>query len=201
MRHGNAAVCHHDYQIPQAQLEARVPGDTQDDDLPVEVPSFEQILDRYEPLHFFIIACHPRVCTRAVETMMISRTDRKPSFSIRTEFSVSTLLASAFACGKSVDTGGPAPAGRVGIHCVDGIPTWLRCCSPRRSFNTSRGKSSPPPTSGRPFRVHRSTDKEFVFEKRHWSPHPAIRSIRETQLPHLWWLADKREQHSLGARV
>jgi hypothetical protein len=41
MRHENAAVRHHDYQIPQAQLEARVPGDTQDDDLPVEVPSFE----------------------------------------------------------------------------------------------------------------------------------------------------------------
>jgi hypothetical protein len=41
MRHGDAAVRHHDYQIPQAQLEARVPGDTQDDDLPVEVPSFE----------------------------------------------------------------------------------------------------------------------------------------------------------------
>jgi hypothetical protein len=31
----------------------------------VEVPSFEQIFDRYEPLHFFIITCHPRVYTRA----------------------------------------------------------------------------------------------------------------------------------------
>jgi hypothetical protein len=30
MRRGNAAVHHHDYQISQAQLEARVPGDTQD---------------------------------------------------------------------------------------------------------------------------------------------------------------------------
>jgi hypothetical protein len=36
-----------------------MPGDTQDDDLPVEVPSFEQIFDRYETLHLFIIACHP----------------------------------------------------------------------------------------------------------------------------------------------
>jgi hypothetical protein len=30
------------------------------------VPSFEQIFDRYEPLHLFIIACHPPVCTRAI---------------------------------------------------------------------------------------------------------------------------------------
>jgi hypothetical protein len=59
MRHGNAAVCHHDHQIPEAQLEARVPGDTQDDDLPVEVPSFEEIFDRYEPLHLSIIVRHP----------------------------------------------------------------------------------------------------------------------------------------------
>jgi hypothetical protein len=29
------------------------------------VPSFEQIFDRDEPLHLFIIARHPRVCTRA----------------------------------------------------------------------------------------------------------------------------------------
>jgi hypothetical protein len=77
MRHGDAAVRHHDYQIPQAQLEARVPGDTQDDDLLVEVPSFEQIFDRYEPLHFFIIACHPRVCTRAA-VGMIDALNRPP---------------------------------------------------------------------------------------------------------------------------
>jgi hypothetical protein len=32
----------------------------------VEVPSFEQIFDRDEPLHLFIIARHPRVCTRAL---------------------------------------------------------------------------------------------------------------------------------------
>ena len=61
MRHGNAAVCHHDHQIPQAQFEARVPAHAQNDDLSVEVPSFEQIFDRYEPLHLFIIARHPRV--------------------------------------------------------------------------------------------------------------------------------------------
>jgi len=66
MRHGNAAVCHHDHQIPQAQFEARVPAHAQNDDLSVEVPSFEQIFDRDEPLHFFIIARRPRVCTRAV---------------------------------------------------------------------------------------------------------------------------------------
>ena len=66
MRHGNAAVCHHDHQIPQAQFEARVPAHAQNDDLSVEVPSFEQIFDRDEPLHLFIIARHPRVCTRTV---------------------------------------------------------------------------------------------------------------------------------------
>jgi len=51
MRHGNAAVCHHDHQIPQTQFEARVPAHAQNDDLSVEVPSFEQIFDRDEPLH------------------------------------------------------------------------------------------------------------------------------------------------------
>jgi len=79
MRHENAAVRHHAYQIPQAQLEARVPGDTQNDDLPVEVPSFEQIFDRDEPLHLFIIACHPRVCTRAEEGDKIKRLERDRS--------------------------------------------------------------------------------------------------------------------------
>jgi hypothetical protein len=69
MRHGNAAVCHHNHQIPQAQLEARVPAHAQNDDLSVEVASFEQIFDRDEPLHLFIIARHPRVCTRADLTM------------------------------------------------------------------------------------------------------------------------------------
>ena len=49
MGHGNAAVRHHDHQIPQTQLEAREPGDAQDDDLSVEV-SFKHSLDRVEPL-------------------------------------------------------------------------------------------------------------------------------------------------------
>jgi hypothetical protein len=49
----------------QAQFEARVPTHAQNDDLSVEVPSFEQIFDRDEPLHLFIIVCHPVVCTRA----------------------------------------------------------------------------------------------------------------------------------------
>lgn len=42
-------VRHHDHQIPQAQFEARVPGDAQNDDPPVEVPPFEHRLDRVEP--------------------------------------------------------------------------------------------------------------------------------------------------------
>src|SRR5216683_4558494 len=57
--------CHHDHQIPQAQFEARVPAHAQNNDLSVEVPAFEQIFDRDEPLHLFIFARHPRVCTRA----------------------------------------------------------------------------------------------------------------------------------------
>jgi hypothetical protein len=65
MRHGNAAICHHDHQIPEAQLEARVPGDTQDDDLPRRSAVLEEIFDRYEPLHLSIIVRHPRICTRA----------------------------------------------------------------------------------------------------------------------------------------
>jgi hypothetical protein len=80
MRHGNAAVCHHDHQIPQAQFEARVPPHAQNDDLSVEVPSFEQIFDPNEPLHFFIIARHPRVCTRAMrrtEASWLSEARRK----------------------------------------------------------------------------------------------------------------------------
>jgi hypothetical protein len=48
MRNGNATICHHDHQIPQAQFEARVPAHAQNDDLSVEVPSFEQIFDRDE---------------------------------------------------------------------------------------------------------------------------------------------------------
>jgi len=54
------------YQGPVAQFEARVPAHAQNDHLSVEVPSFEQIFDRDESLHLFIIARHPRVCTRAI---------------------------------------------------------------------------------------------------------------------------------------
>ena len=39
----------------------------QNGNLSVEVTSFEQILDRDERVHLFIIARHPRVCTRAVQ--------------------------------------------------------------------------------------------------------------------------------------
>ena len=56
MGHGDPPIRHHDHQIPQAQFEARVPAHAQNDDLSVEVPSFEQIFDRDEPLHLFIIA-------------------------------------------------------------------------------------------------------------------------------------------------
>jgi hypothetical protein len=52
----DSSIRHHDHEIPQAQLEARVPAHAQNDDLSVEVPPFEQIFDRDEPLHPFIIA-------------------------------------------------------------------------------------------------------------------------------------------------
>jgi hypothetical protein len=66
VRHGDTAVRHHYYQIPQAQLEACVPGDAQNDDLPVEVPSFKQRHDRAEPLHSSSSPVCRRVCTRAL---------------------------------------------------------------------------------------------------------------------------------------
>ncbi len=65
MGHGDPPIRHHDHKVPQAQLEARVPAHAPNDDLSVEVPSFEQIFDRDAPLHLFIIARHPRLCTRA----------------------------------------------------------------------------------------------------------------------------------------
>src|ERR1700674_3429035 len=51
MGHADPPIRRHDHQIPQAQFEARVPAHAQDDDLSVEVPSFEQIFDRVERLH------------------------------------------------------------------------------------------------------------------------------------------------------
>ena len=41
VRQRDASVRHHDDQISQTQLETRVPADTQDDDLSVEMPSLE----------------------------------------------------------------------------------------------------------------------------------------------------------------
>jgi hypothetical protein len=57
--HTTILIRHHDRQIPQAQLEARVPAHAQNDNLSVEVASFEQIFDRDEPLHLFNIDRHP----------------------------------------------------------------------------------------------------------------------------------------------
>src|SRR6202049_3455436 len=51
MGHADSPIRHHNHQIPQAQLEARVPAHAQNDDLSLEVPSFEQIFDRVERLH------------------------------------------------------------------------------------------------------------------------------------------------------
>jgi hypothetical protein len=76
MGHGDPPIRHHNHQIPQAQFEARVPTHAQNDDLSIEVPSFEHIFDRDEPWHLFIIAGLSRVCTRA--KTMICRSKCRP---------------------------------------------------------------------------------------------------------------------------
>ena len=58
VRERNAPIRHHDGQVSQAQFETRIPADTEDDDLPIEMPSLEQCFDRYEPLHSVIIPDH-----------------------------------------------------------------------------------------------------------------------------------------------
>src|SRR6516165_4985836 len=60
----DASVRHHDDQISEAQFEPRVPADTQDDDLSVEMPSLEQCFDWNKLLHSAIIARSHPVCTR-----------------------------------------------------------------------------------------------------------------------------------------
>jgi hypothetical protein len=55
MRQCNASIRHHNHQVSQAQFETRVPADTDDDDLPVEMSSLEESLDRNELLHSAII--------------------------------------------------------------------------------------------------------------------------------------------------
>jgi hypothetical protein len=55
VRQGDASIRHHDHQVPQTQFETRVPADTKDDDLPLEMSSLEQCFDRNERLHSVII--------------------------------------------------------------------------------------------------------------------------------------------------
>jgi hypothetical protein len=57
--------------IAIAQFVTEIPANAQHYDLPVEVPTFEQLLDRYESRHPFIIPAS-RVCTRTVETYFVS---------------------------------------------------------------------------------------------------------------------------------
>jgi hypothetical protein len=56
VRHNNAAFAHHGHQIAVAQLVAEIPTNAQHHDLLVEVPTFEQILDRSESWRLSIIA-------------------------------------------------------------------------------------------------------------------------------------------------
>jgi hypothetical protein len=55
VRQRNASICHHDHQVPQTQFETRVPANTQDDDLSVEMSSLEKCFDRTGRLHSVII--------------------------------------------------------------------------------------------------------------------------------------------------
>jgi hypothetical protein len=55
VRQRGASIRHHDHQVSQTQFETRVPADTQDDDLSVEMPTLKQCFDRNEPLHSAII--------------------------------------------------------------------------------------------------------------------------------------------------
>jgi hypothetical protein len=63
MRQRNASVRHYEHQISQAQLEAGIPADTQDDDLSVEMPSLEQCFDRAEGC-ILPSSAIGRVCTK-----------------------------------------------------------------------------------------------------------------------------------------
>ena len=75
VRQRDASVRHHDDQISQAQFEARVPADTQDDDLSVEMPSLEQCFDWNKLLHSVIIARSRPVCTRTVQDREVRETE------------------------------------------------------------------------------------------------------------------------------
>src|SRR5580692_8639687 len=72
-------------------IKTRVPPDAQDDDLPVEVPSFEYTLDRAEPVHYSSSLACGRVCTRADwETPCTSDRKKKPGISPETVSSLRT---------------------------------------------------------------------------------------------------------------
>jgi hypothetical protein len=61
----DAALAHHQHQVAMAQLETEIPANAQNHDLLVKVPTFEQLLDRYESWHLSIIADSWTLCTRA----------------------------------------------------------------------------------------------------------------------------------------
>jgi hypothetical protein len=81
-----ADVRHDNDQVPQAQLETRVPADTkvaadtEDDDLPVEFPSLEQYFASCEPFHSVIV---PR--SRSVRAKPLLDGSPLPSFSSQKE--------------------------------------------------------------------------------------------------------------------
>src|SRR5262249_13433705 len=51
MRHRQAALGHHLYQVAQTELEPQIPPHAQDDDFAVELPTFEQLRYRLQLAH------------------------------------------------------------------------------------------------------------------------------------------------------
>ena len=48
VRYAYAPFAHHGDQVSITELKAQVPAHAQDNDLPIEVSTFEQVLDRYD---------------------------------------------------------------------------------------------------------------------------------------------------------
>jgi hypothetical protein len=44
MREADPAFSHHDHEVSITELEAQIPADTEDDDLPIEMPAFKKIV-------------------------------------------------------------------------------------------------------------------------------------------------------------
>jgi hypothetical protein len=69
LRQAQAPFAHHGDQVSITELKAQVPAHAQDNDLPIEVSTFEQVLDRYESPHPSIIA----ECERVLHQSLLAK--------------------------------------------------------------------------------------------------------------------------------